>query len=150
MRTVHVQELSAEKFGLYGTFADMLHAAGPHIGTNPIEFYRNMTTVYSPGASVGLSITKVYRRPLVIDTYEYHNTCAEAMLPLDGDAYIHVAPAGPIASRMMQSRFSAFRRERWSRFAPAYGITARSAWIRTPYRRSSFCRNGSMPMTARS
>ena len=61
MRTVHVQELSAEKFGLYGTFADMLHAAGPHIGTNPIEFYRNMTTVYSPGASVGLSITKVYR-----------------------------------------------------------------------------------------
>ena len=30
-----------------------------------------------------------------IDTYEYHNTCAEAMLPLDGDAYIHVAPAGP-------------------------------------------------------
>ena len=95
MRTVHVQELSAEKFGLYGTFADMLHAAGPHIGTNPIEFYRNMTTVYSPGASVGLSITKVYRRPLVIDTYEYHNTCAEAMMPLDGDAYIHVAPAGP-------------------------------------------------------
>ena len=30
-----------------------------------------------------------------IDTYEYHNTCAEAMLPLDGDTYIHVAPAGP-------------------------------------------------------
>ena len=86
MRTVHVQELSAEKFGLYGTFADMLHAAGPHIGTNPIEFYRNMTTVYSPGASVGLSITKVYRRPLVLDTDDYHNT---------GDAYIHVAPAGP-------------------------------------------------------
>ena len=33
-------------------------------------------------------------------------------------------PARPIASRMMQSRFSAFRRERWSRFSPAYGITA--------------------------
>ena len=95
MKTVHVQELSAERFSLYGTFADMLHAAGPHIGTNPIEFYRDMTTVYSPCASVGLSITKVYRRPRVIDTYEYHNTCAEAMLPLDGDAYIHVAPAGP-------------------------------------------------------
>lgn len=30
-----------------------------------------------------------------IDTYKYHNTCAEAMLPLDGDTYIHVAPAGP-------------------------------------------------------
>lgn len=29
--------------------------------------------------------------PLVIDTYEYHNTCAEAMLLPDGDAYIHVA-----------------------------------------------------------
>ena len=95
MKTVHVQELSAEKFALYGTFADMLHAAGPHIGTDPIEFYRDMTTVYSPCASVGLSITKVYRRPLVIDTYKYHNTCAEAMLPLDGDTYIHVAPAGP-------------------------------------------------------
>lgn len=30
-----------------------------------------------------------------IGTYKYHNTCAEAMLPLDSDAYIHVAPAGP-------------------------------------------------------
>ena len=97
MKTVHVQELSAERFSLYGTFADMLHAAGPHIGTDPIEFYRDMTTVYSPCASVGLSITKVYRRPLVIDTYEYHNTCAEAMLPLDGDAYIRV-PKGTMVT----------------------------------------------------
>ena len=150
MRTVHVQELSAEKFGLYGTFADMLHAAGPHIGTDPIEFYRDMTTVYSPCASVGLSITKVYRRPLVIDTYEYHNTCAEAMLPLDGDAYIHVAPAGP-ADRIPYDAVEVFRVPKGTMVTLlAYGITARSAWIRTPYRRSSFCRNGSMPMTARS
>lgn len=139
MKTVHVQELSAEKFALYGTFADMLHAAGPHIGTDPIEFYRDMTTVYSPCASVGLSITKVYRRPLVIDTYKYHNTCAEAMLPVL-----------LTMSRMTRSRFSAFQRERWSRFAPASGTTARSAWIQTPCRRSSSCRNGSMPMTVRS
>lgn len=86
-----------------------------------------------------------------IDTYEYHNTCAEAMLPLDGDAYIHVAPAGP-ADHVPYDEVEVFRfqRERWSRFAPASGTTARSAWIQTPCRRSSSCRNGSMPMTVRS
>ena len=151
MKTVHVQELSAEKFALYGTFADMLHAAGPHIGTNPIEFYRDMTTVYSPCASVGLSITKVYLRPLVIDTYEYHNTCAEAMLPLTAMRIsTSRLPVLLTMSRMTRSRFSAFRREQWSRFAPASGTTARSAWIQTPCGRSSSCRNGSMPMTVRS
>ena len=45
---------------------------------------------------------------LVIDTYEYHNTCAEAMLPLDGDAYIHVAPAGP-ADRIPYDAVEVFR-----------------------------------------
>ena len=79
---------------------------------------------------------------LVIDTYEYHNTCAEAMLPR--------LPVLLTMSRMTRSRFSAFQRERWSRFAPASGTTARSAWIQTPCRRSSSCRNGSMPMTVRS
>lgn len=98
MKSIPVQKLSLEKFNQYGTFVDMLHADGVHIGTNPIEFYRDMTTVFSPGASVGLSITKVYRRPLVIDTYEYHNTCSEAMMPLDADAYVHVAPAGATAN----------------------------------------------------
>ena len=43
-----------------------------------------------------------------IDTYEYHNTCAEAMLPLDGDAYIHVAPAGP-ADRIPYDAVEVFR-----------------------------------------
>ena len=85
-----------------------------------------------------------------IDTYEYHNTCAEAMLPLDGDAYIHVAPAGP-ADHVPYDEVEVFRVPKGTMVTlrPS-GTTARSAWIQTPCRRSSSCRNGSMPMTVRS
>ena len=93
MQTVAVQELTSEKFVVYGTYANMISPEGPKIGDAPIEFYRDMGIVTAPGESVGLSVVKVSKRPLVIDTAEYHDNCGEAMLPLDGDILIHVAPA---------------------------------------------------------
>lgn len=86
-----------------------------------------------------------------IGTYEYHNTCAEAMLPLDGDAYIHVAPAGP-AGHVPYDEVEVFRVPKGTMVTLRPGVWhhARSAWIQTPCRRSSSCRNGSMPMTVRS
>lgn len=93
MRIAKVQELSVEKFAPYGTYADMLNPTGPKIGRTPIEFYRDMGVVTAPGGQIGLSITKVYRRPLIVNTAEYHDGCGEAMVPLDGDVLVHVAPA---------------------------------------------------------
>lgn len=73
-----------------------------------------------------------------IDTYEYHNTCAEAMLPLDGDAYIHVAPAGP-ADRIPYDAVEVFRVPKGTMVTLRPGVWhhGRSAWIQTPCRRSS-------------
>ena len=93
MKTVIVQELNLEKFAVYGTYADMLAPKGPHIGQQPIEFYRDMCTVNSPGEAGGLSITKVYPRSFEINVAEYHDNCGEAIMPLNGDVLIHVAPA---------------------------------------------------------
>lgn len=71
----------------------MINAKGPYVGKNPVEFYRDMISLPSPSASLGLSVTKAYKRPLILEKYEFHNTCGEAMMPIDCDVYIHVAPA---------------------------------------------------------
>lgn len=34
-------------------------------------------------------------RPFVLNVSEFHDTCCEIVLPLDGDILMHVAPAGP-------------------------------------------------------
>ena len=93
MKSLSVQELTWEKFAKYGMFANMVSPSGERIGVPPIEFYRDMCVVCAPGEHVGLSVTKVYKRPLEIRVAEYHDTCGEAMMPLDGDVLIHVAPA---------------------------------------------------------
>ena len=40
-------------------------------------------------------VCRVFPRPLVIDASEYHDTSCEALMPIDGDVIIHVAPASP-------------------------------------------------------
>jgi len=96
MRTVAVQPLSLETFAKYGSYAAMIDPSGPRIGAEPIEFYRDMVQSQlgvSPVASFG--VCRVVQRPFVLDVSEYHDTCCEILLPLDGDVAMHVAPAVP-------------------------------------------------------
>ena len=94
MRTVSIQELTLERFHIYGSFANMLNPKSPKIGTPPIEFFRDMTLVnLGRHTQVSCSVCRVEPRPPVIDVSEFHNYCGEGMLPLDGDVLIHVAPA---------------------------------------------------------
>ena len=44
-------------------------------------------------SKVCLSTCRVLKRPPVVDVTEFHTSCGEGMLALDGDALIHVAPA---------------------------------------------------------
>jgi len=96
MRETGWKKLTPEAFGKYGTFARMIDPSGPHIGAAPIEFFGDRAQSILgavPVASFG--VCRVTKRPFVVDVSEYHDTCYEVVLPLDGDALIHVAPAGP-------------------------------------------------------
>lgn len=93
MRKVSIKELSREDFDKYGSFAPMLDPGGPHLGSPPIEFYRDRVLLELGGRNAALSTCRVERRAGVVDVSEYHNGCGEALLPLDGDVLIHVAPA---------------------------------------------------------
>jgi len=93
---VAVKELSLEAFEPYGTFANMINPKATKIGAEPIEFFRDMILLDLGAARcAAFSICRVLKRPEVVDVTEYHSSCGEANLPLDGDILIHVAPATP-------------------------------------------------------
>lgn len=96
MRTIAARPLSAEAFAKYGAYAAMLNPTGPKLGAEPIEFYRDMVQSQLgavPVASFG--VCRVVKRPFVLDVSEFHDTCCEIVLPLDGNVLMHVAPAVP-------------------------------------------------------
>lgn len=96
MRTIRWRKLDVEAFARYGAFASMIDPVWPKLGAEPIEFYRDMVQSQlgtSPVASFG--VCRVAKRPLVLDVSEYHDTCCEIVLPLDGNVLMHVAPAVP-------------------------------------------------------
>jgi len=96
MRVIPWKKLSVEAFADFGAFASMVEPSGPHLGAEPIQFYRDMVQSQLgavPVASFG--VCRVARRPLVLDVSEYHDTTCEIILPLDGNILMHVAPAVP-------------------------------------------------------
>ena len=96
MRTVKIKKLTAEAFAPYGCFGSILAPSGAHLGQPPVEFYRDMVqqTLGSTGI-VSYSACVVEKRDWVIENAEYHNYCGEAIIVLDGDYLMHVAPACP-------------------------------------------------------
>lgn len=101
MREIRYRALSAEAFSRYGAFADMLdpeanRPSSMRIGAPPIEFFRDMLQTGLGSDSVAsFGVCRVTRRAFVIDASEYHDTSCEAMMPIDGDVLMHVAPAVP-------------------------------------------------------
>lgn len=94
MKEIQVQELCLEKFWNYGSYSNMLSPQGPHLGEPPCEFYRDIGILtLGVATAAGLSVTRCYQRPMIINELEYHTHTAEAILPLDGDVYIHVGSA---------------------------------------------------------
>ena len=96
MKTIRAIDLSLERFIRYGRFANMLSPGSTKIGDIPSEFFRDVLSMKLGSATVAsLSTCRVSPRPPVIDVLEYHNHCGEAMIPLDGDVLVQVAPATP-------------------------------------------------------
>ncbi len=101
MRELRYRGLDPAAFAPYGSYAPLLEpdAGGrpaPRIGAPPIEFFRDVLQSGIGGdTTVSFGVCRVTRRPPVIDASEYHDGCCEALMPLDGDVLVHVAPAVP-------------------------------------------------------
>ena len=101
MRDLRYRQLEPSAFARYGAFAAMVEpdAAGrapPHLGAPPVEFFRDLVQSGMGGdTTVSFGVCRVTRRPPVIDASEFHDTSCEALMPMDGDVLVHVAPAVP-------------------------------------------------------
>lgn len=94
MPKIKIKKLTRDDFRVYGSYADLLNPDGYCFGEEPVLFYRDLLQQnLGSSTSASFSICTVYERPLTIDSSEYHNYCAEAIIPLDGDILMHVAPA---------------------------------------------------------
>jgi ureidoglycolate lyase len=94
MKQVAVKKLSKAGFKIYGSFSNLINPDAPKLAPGVVEFYRDMERVSLGSTSVAsFSVTHVNTRSKIIQKLEYHNFSGEALLPLDGDAIIYVAPA---------------------------------------------------------
>lgn len=93
---VVVEELTPRSFSPFGAFIDLVVPNTESIGERPVTFFRDMAQLNLGGTTqASFSICQVEERPAVVDKTEFHSHCGEAILPLDGDVLIHVAPATP-------------------------------------------------------
>jgi ureidoglycolate lyase len=101
MRELRYQRLDPAAFARYGSYADMVEPDSggrgtPRLGAPPIEFFRDLVQSGIGGdTTVSFGVCRVMRRPPVIDASEYHDGSCEAIMPIDGDVLVHVAPAVP-------------------------------------------------------
>lgn len=97
MPSVKIEELTLEAFKPFGSFVNMINPTVNAIGGKPIQFFPDMAplAIHHPRSLPCVSICRVEKRPLVVDTTEMHTYTAEGNIPLDADALIHVAAATP-------------------------------------------------------
>lgn len=110
MRSITVQPLSLEAFSPIGSYVDLVHPRGEHLGSPPLEFFRDsILQTLGEATNVAYSTCRVQPRAMVIDVLEYHTCTGEAILPLDNDVIVQVAPATHPSQPPPLDRLSAFR-----------------------------------------
>lgn len=96
MKEISYKKLSVEGFAKFGSYANTINPSGPRLGAEPIEFFRDMVqSQLGTTPVVSFGVCRVVKRPFVLDVSEYHDTCCEIILPIEGDILMHVAPAVP-------------------------------------------------------
>jgi ureidoglycolate lyase len=100
MRKGKVKELTLESFARYGSFANMINPQAEKLGTEPIEFYRDMVQLDLGSRTIAsFSTCRVCKRPPVVDVTEFHNGTCEGVLPIDADRIeIFRVPKGTFVS----------------------------------------------------
>ena len=110
MRTIRIEELSAEAFIPFGFYARLVNPDAERIGASPVEFYRDMVQLNLGGAGIAsFSTCRVEPREMVVTVTECHTGTGEGILPLDRDILIHVGPANPPGAPIPLDRFRVFR-----------------------------------------
>ncbi len=109
MRTVQVEELSAEGFLPFGYYTNLVNPATEKLMEPPIEFFRDPIQLDLNGRPASLSTCRVEPRDFVIDTTEYHTATAEGIMPIDNDALIHAGPASVPGEDPPLDKFRVFR-----------------------------------------
>lgn len=94
MKTTGYRKLTKEAFSQYGDFASILNPQGKKFGEPPVEFYRDLVLQNVGSDKVSYSACVVRQKDeWIIENAEYHNHTSEAIICLDGDYLMHVAPA---------------------------------------------------------
>jgi ureidoglycolate lyase len=94
MHKLNITPLTLETFRPFGSFANLINPSTVKIGTEPVEFYRDMARLdLGQNTAASFSTCRVTTRPLIVTDLEYHTYCGEGILPLDGDILQPVAPA---------------------------------------------------------
>ena len=94
MKTIGIRRLTRESFEKYGSYASILNPEGECFGEAPVLFYRDMVQQnLGTSTQASFSACVVDRRERIIANAEVHDGCHEAILCLDGDYLMHVAPA---------------------------------------------------------
>jgi ureidoglycolate lyase len=94
MNKVKIKELTLESFQKFGSFARMVNPDAVKIGAEPVEFFRDMLGLnLGRDTAASFSTCRVSKTSLKVTAMEYHTSCQEGILPLDGDILISLAPA---------------------------------------------------------
>ena len=95
MRKVRFKELSPEDFMRYGSFTDLKTPFGSNFGNEEVAFYPDLLQQnLGNSKTASFSVCNVVKLDkAIIKSSEFHNHCDEAIIPLNGDILIHVAPA---------------------------------------------------------
>lgn len=96
MKNIGIKELTLDNFRKFGMFINLIDPDTEMIGEKPIEFFRDMALLSLGQCNQpSISVCRVQTRPNIIDKLEFHSSCGEANLPLDGDILLQLAPASP-------------------------------------------------------
>jgi ureidoglycolate lyase len=110
MRTIKIENLSAEAFRPFGSFANHLDPAAGDAGGRPVQFTPDLVQQgLGKDCVVSFSTCRVEKRPWQVDFAEYHSVTCEGILPLDNDILIHVGPASHPRAGAPVDKFRIFR-----------------------------------------
>ena len=129
MKSAKVEELSAEKFLPFGSFAKLVDPETEVIGAPPVQFFRDEVQQETGlVGSISFSTCRVEKRDYVITTSEYHSSCGEGILPLDNDVLIHVAPATGGPSPVPVEKMRVFRVPKGTMVTLRPGVWHHAPW----------------------
>jgi ureidoglycolate hydrolase len=98
LKKIKIKELDHKSFSGYGDFTNALNPSGFKLGEPPAEFFRDIIG-FNPGSNknVSFSVFRGLRQSgaKILSAVEFHSSCPEIQIPLDGDYVLCFGKATP-------------------------------------------------------